>query len=54
MEISSKLIEHVAGRIHKRIQKEVVGISKLCTTLYKLDAPLGGPLDYVSITLRDD
>ena len=54
MEISSKLIEHVAGRIHKRIQKEVSGVSKLCTTLYKLDAPLGGPLDYVSVTLSEE
>jgi 7,8-dihydroneopterin aldolase/epimerase/oxygenase len=51
MEISSKLIEHVAGRIHNRLQEEVKGISKLVTKLYKLEAPLGGPLDHVSITL---
>ena len=51
MEISSKLIEHVAGRIHNRLQKEVKGLSKLVTKLYKLEAPVGGPLDHVSITL---
>lgn len=51
MEISSKLIEHVAGRIHNRLQKEVKGLSKLVTKLYKLEAPLGGPLDHVSIEI---
>lgn len=54
MEISSRLIEHVAGRIHKRIQNEVPGVSKLATKLYKLDAPLGGPLDHVSVTLGEE
>jgi len=52
IEISSKLIEHVAGRIHNRLQYDVKGISGLVTTLYKLEAPLGGPLDYVSVTLK--
>jgi dihydroneopterin aldolase len=51
MEISSKLIEHVAGRIHNRLQKEVEGLLNLVTKLYKLEAPLGGPLDHVSIEL---
>src|SRR5687767_5151230 len=51
MDIPSKLIEQVAGRIHHRLLKEVKGISMLVTKLYKLEAPLGGPLDYVSITL---
>lgn len=52
IEISSKLIEHVAGRIHQRLQNEVAGLSGLITTLYKLEAPLGGSLDYVSVTLK--
>jgi len=51
MAIGSKLIEHVASRIHNRITKEVQGISALRTTLKKLDAPLGGALEHVSITL---
>lgn len=54
MEISSKLIEHVAGRIHQGIIKNVTGVSKLQTTVYKLEAPLGGPLDHVSITLSEE
>ncbi len=54
MDISSQLIEHVAGRIHQRIIKEVKGVSKLQTTVYKLEAPLGGPLDHVSITLSEE
>jgi 7,8-dihydroneopterin aldolase/epimerase/oxygenase len=52
MGIPSNLIEHVAGRIHNRLQKEVKGVSKLVTKLYKLEAPLGGPLDHVSVTLN--
>lgn len=54
MKISSKLIEHVAARIHLGILKEVKGVYQLNTTLYKLEAPLGGPLDYVSISLKED
>jgi dihydroneopterin aldolase len=54
MEISAKLIEHVAGRIYHRLVKEVKGISQLTLTLYKLEAPLGGPLDHVSITLSEE
>ena len=50
--ISSRLIEHVAGRIHNRIIKDIKGVSKLTTKFYKLEAPLGGPLDHVSITLQ--
>jgi dihydroneopterin aldolase len=53
MKIPSKLIEHVAGRIYNRIQTEVVGVNNLQITLYKLEAPLGGPLDYVSIHLGE-
>lgn len=52
MKITSNLIEHVAGRIYFRINKEVKDISELKITLYKPEAPLGGPLDYVSITLQ--
>src|SRR5690349_1807919 len=51
MVISSKLIENVAARIHHRLAKEIYGISELLITLKKLQAPLGGELDYVSITL---
>ncbi len=54
MAIPSKLIEHVAGRIHQRIKKEVTGVLKLATKVYKLDAPLGGPLEHVSIQLQDE
>lgn len=53
MRISSKLIEQVAGRIHRRILQEIKGVYHLNTTLYKLEAPLGGPLDHVSITLSE-
>lgn len=53
MKIPSKLIEHVAGRMYNRIQMEVAGVNHLQITLYKLEAPLGGPLDYVSIQLGE-
>jgi dihydroneopterin aldolase len=52
MEIPSNLIEHVAGRIYKRIKNEVTGVSQLTITVYKPEAPLGGPLDHVSITIQ--
>jgi dihydroneopterin aldolase len=53
MDIPSKLIEHVAGRIYNRIQNEITGVMNLQVILYKLEAPLGGPLDYVSISLGE-
>ena len=53
MEVPSNLIEHVVGRIHHRIKKEVTGVLKLITTLYKMEPPLGGTLDHVSITLSE-
>lgn len=53
MATPSKLIEHIAGRIHDRIKKEVKGVLELTTKVTKLDAPLGGPLEHVSITLSE-
>lgn len=53
MLISSKLIEHLAARIHKRILLEVKGVFDLILTVKKLEAPLGGPLDYVGFTIRN-
>ena len=52
MEVSSKLIEHVGGRIYFKILSDVKGIVSLSVTLYKVEAPLGGPLDHVSITIQ--
>ncbi len=54
MEVASKLIEHVAGRIHQRIKMEVEGVSQLSTTVKKMGAPLGGPLEHVSITISEE
>lgn len=52
MEVPSRLVEHVAGRIHKKITEDVPGVLQLLVTVYKLEAPLGGPLDHVSITVQ--
>lgn len=53
MLVPSKLIEHVAGRINRRILNEVEGLSNLIVTLKKLEPPLGGPLDSVSFTIEN-
>ncbi len=52
MGVPSSLIEHVAGRIYKKITTNVIGVSQLSVTVYKPEAPLGGPLDHVSITIQ--
>src|SRR5262245_57428368 len=39
MNIPSKLIEHLVGRIHKRLL-QIPGIESLVVTVYKLEAPL--------------
>lgn len=48
----SKLLEHVGRRILNRLQKEFPSIEAATLKISKLNPPLGGKIDNVSITLN--
>lgn len=51
MNIASKLLEHVAGRIADRILLEIPVTKKGSITVSKLNPPIGGDVEMVSIKL---
>lgn len=51
MQIPSKLLEHVAKRIADRIFKEIPLVLKSCITVSKINPPIGGDVEMVSIKL---
>ncbi|PLX24363.1 MAG: dihydroneopterin aldolase [Salinivirgaceae bacterium] len=51
MDIKSHLLEHVAGRILDRLYKEFDQIDKAIVKVRKMNPPLGGKLESVSVTL---
>ncbi len=51
METPSELIEHVAQRIYAKIQKSFPQVKKTKLKLTKLNPPLGGEVEGVSIEL---
>lgn len=53
MEIPSKLIEHVAGRIISALKSELPQIEKVELKLSKLTPPFGGQVESASIILID-
>jgi dihydroneopterin aldolase len=48
----SKLIEHVAARILKRIKTEFPGVNDATVKVTKLSPPMGGHVDSVAVSLR--
>lgn len=52
MGIRSKLLEHVAKRIIDRIFLELPIVTKSEVTVSKLNPPIGGDVEMVSITLQ--
>ncbi|HON19064.1 MAG TPA: dihydroneopterin aldolase [Salinivirgaceae bacterium] len=53
MAIKSKLLEHVAGRIVDRLYTVYPEkISNVCIKIRKMNPPLGGKIQNVSVTLR--
>ena len=52
MEIKSHLIEHLAGRIIDRIHQEFPQIAHSKVKVSKLNPPMGGRMEKVSITLE--
>jgi len=53
MNIRSKLLEHVAHRIITRIFKEVPSISRIILGVSKLNPPIGGDVEAVTIEIEE-
>ncbi|MDR6299786.1 dihydroneopterin aldolase [Mesonia maritima] len=51
MDIRSKLLEHVAQRILDRIFKELQNVEKATVEVSKINPPLGGDVENVTIVL---
>lgn len=52
MAIRSKLLEHVAGRISDRIFSELPDTKRVSIKVSKLNPPIGGDVEAVSIKLK--
>ena len=52
MAIKSHLLEHVAGRILDRFKKEYPSLGKVKIKISKMNPPMGGEIDKVSVTLE--
>ena len=53
MKIRSKLLEHVARRIIHRILAEIKLVDATSVTVTKINPPIGGDVDSVSVQLRE-
>ncbi len=53
MEIRAHLLEHVAHRIIKRIFNEVPAISRITLAVSKLNPPIGGDVEAVTIEMEE-
>ncbi len=53
MAIRSKLLEHVASRIITRIFKEVPSVSRIVLGVSKLNPPIGGDVEAVTIEMEE-
>jgi 7,8-dihydroneopterin aldolase/epimerase/oxygenase len=51
MAIRSKLIEHVAHRILLGLRKEYPGVAKFDVSVTKINPPMNGPVDKVSVVV---
>lgn len=49
--IRSHLLEHVGGRIIEAIYKELEGVQKVAVKVSKINPPMGGAIEKVSVTL---
>lgn len=54
MNIRSKLLEHVAKRILDRIFKELQMVNAADVTVSKINPPIGGDVESVSVTLNQE
>lgn len=53
MAIRSKLLEHVAERILSRIFKEIPAVSRIVLAVTKLNPPIGGDVEAVTIEMEE-
>ena len=53
MAIRSKLLEHVGHRIITRIFKEIPAISRILLAVSKLNPPIGGDVEAVTIEMEE-
>jgi dihydroneopterin aldolase len=53
MAIRSNLLEHVANRIINRIFKEIPSVSKILLSVSKLNPPIGGDVEAVTIEMEE-
>ena len=53
MGIRSKLLEHVANRIITRIFKEIPAVSRIVLAVSKLNPPIGGDVEAVTIEMEE-
>lgn len=53
MAIRSKLLEHVAHRIIKRIFSEIASVSRIVLGVSKLNPPIGGDVEAVTIQIEE-
>jgi 7,8-dihydroneopterin aldolase/epimerase/oxygenase len=53
MAIRSNLLEHVAHRIIKRIFDEVPSVSRILLAVSKLNPPIGGDVEAVTIEMEE-
>jgi 7,8-dihydroneopterin aldolase/epimerase/oxygenase len=51
MEKKSHLLEHIAGRILDSLYSEMQGIKKATVKVSKLNPPMGGKINSVSVVL---
>lgn len=47
----SNLLEHVARRIGEAVLRQYAAVQRLTVTVYKLNPPLGGQMESVSVAL---
>jgi dihydroneopterin aldolase len=53
MAIRSKLLEHVAHRIIKRIFNELPAVSRILLSVSKINPPIGGDVEAVTIQIEE-
>lgn len=53
MDIRSHLLEHVGQRIITRIFKEIPAVSRIVLSVSKLNPPLGGDVEAVTIEMEE-
>ncbi len=52
MAIKSKLLEHVGRRIITRVKERFPAVKHVSLKIRKMNPPLGGKMDFVSVTLE--